>query len=377
MLAPFSPVEIGFYDSDKAIERLSDLVSCKDNILLLASERRINECGLADFLHDIKKSKNLVHLSRIASNPSIRDVYECLKLLNGTNPDVIIALGGGSCIDLAKAIVALYGIIPDDELSKQSVRSAIKNKDYLSKHEHADIIALPTTSGTGSEVTKWATVWDMDHKEKLSIDSPNLFPKAALLVPEFTFSMPLRLTLATGLDALSHAMEAFWARSRNPLSQALAISAIEHIKEYLPKVMRDGRNLHFRQGMSLASLVAGLAFSITRTTACHSISYPLTLLFGVEHGFATALTLLQVAERNRAVVPEIDRIYSVFGSKEGFSKWVKDITQPVLELRLATFGIKETDLDAILDKTFTQGRMDNNPISFTPEEVRDILHNVL
>ena len=99
--------------------------------------------------------------------------------------------------------------------------------------------------------------------------------------------------------------------------------------------------------MSLASLVAGLAFSITRTTACHSISYPLTLLFGVEHGFATALTLLQVVERNRAVEPEIDRIYSVFGSKEGFSKWVKDITQPVLELRLATFGIKETDLDAI------------------------------
>ena len=84
----------------------------------------------------------------------------------------------------------------------------------------------------------------MDHKEKLSIDSPNLFPKSSSLVPEFTFSMPLRLTLATGLDALSHAMEAFWARSRNPLSQALAISAIEHIKEYLPKVMRDGRNLH-------------------------------------------------------------------------------------------------------------------------------------
>ncbi len=374
---PFSPVEISILTRGEAVEYINEAVSGTDKTLLLASEGMLNRTGMDKWLSETKKSGKLIHLNSIPANPSVSDVFESLKYLQGVQIDQIIAIGGGSCIDLAKAISALYSLIPPDMLSKQSVYNAIKNKEYLLGHYFIDIIALPTTSGTGSEVTKWATVWDFENKEKLSVDCVQIFPKAALLVPEFTATMTGRLTLSTGLDALSHAMESFWSRSKTPLSQAIAISAIDYVKEYLPEVLKDSSNLKLRQGMCLASLLAGLAFSITRTTASHSISYPLTLCFGVEHGLAVALTIAQVAEHNESAVPEISRIYSIFGNKDEFNKWLKDVSVPVMDLKLSTFGITERDLDFIAEKTFTQGRMDNNPIIFTKADVIDILRQAL
>lgn len=373
---PFSPVEINVLSKKDALEYLDKLISREGEILLLASDRIITTLGLEQWLSDVKKSASYIHLGKVPANPSVSDVYESLKALQKAKLVQIIAIGGGSCIDLAKAISALHYLIQEESLSKQTVYNVIKNKEYLVEHIFIDIIALPTTSGTGSEVTKWATVWDMEHKDKLSVDCVQLFPKVALLIPEFTTSMPKRLTLSTGLDALSHAMEAFWSKNRTPLSQALAISAINRVKEYLPKVMSNESDVELRKEMCTASLLAGLAFSITRTTACHSISYPLTMYFGLEHGFAVALTLVQVAERNEAFVPEIKQIYSIFGGKSEFTQWIMNVTSPVLDLRLSTFGISEKDLNLIVEKTFTQGRMDNNPIVFLPTDVKEILYQI-
>lgn len=374
---PFSPVEISFATRNEVLDYLYSLVSGAEETIVMASKRRIKELGLEQWLSDVKHTNEVIHLSRIPTNPTISDVYNNLKQLQGKNPKNIIAIGGGSCIDLAKAMSALYHLISEDLLSEQSVRNAIKNREYLNTKSFIDIIAIPTTAGTGSEVTKWATVWDMEQKEKLSVDCTEIYPKAAILVPEFTISMPVRLTLSTGLDALAHAMEAFWAKSRTPLSQALAITAIEYIKISLPRVLYDGSNMDFRKGMCLASLIAGLAFSITRTTASHSISYPLTMYYGIDHGFAAACTLSQVADRNEAVVQDISRIYAVFGSKEAFELWIKNISLPIQELRLSAFGISKEDIDFIVEKTFTQGRMDNNAIVFSQEDIKDILGNIL
>lgn len=373
----FSPVEIAFATRAEAIGYLNNLTSWEESVLVLASNRRVSQLGLQQWLSNIKKSGSTVHLGQIPTNPTISDVYNTLKLLHGYQPSKVIAIGGGSCIDLAKAISALFYLIPEDSLSLQAVRSAVREKKYLENHPFIEVIAVPTTSGTGSEVTKWATIWDMEQKEKLSVDCTECFPKMALIVPEFTVSMSERLTLATGLDALSHAMEAFWARARTPLSQALALTSIEYVKEYLPKVLCDGNNLELRKGMSLASLIAGLSFSITRTTACHSISYPLTMYYGVDHGFATAITLAQVADRNAAVVQEISKIYDIFGGKTQFEQWLKNVSHSVQDLKLSAFGMSKDDIEFISEKTFTQGRMDNNPINFSSDEIKDILEKVL
>jgi len=319
----------------------------------------------------------VIHIGNIPANPTVSDVHEILNLLKNENIARIIAIGGGSCIDLAKAISALHTLYPHETISKKAVGQAIKNKEYRKPHSFIDIIAVPTTAGTGSEVTKWATIWDMDEKVKLSVDCDELFPKVALICPEFTLTMPKRLTLSTGLDALSHAMEAFWAKKRTPLSQELALLAVKKIKEFLPKALNDGNNLEYRKEMSLASLIAGLAFSITRTTAAHSMSYPLTIYHNIEHGFAVAATLIKVSEYNCTAVPEISSIYSLFGGVDGLKQWFKDISNDLVDIRLSTFGVTEQDLDLIVEKSFTEGRMDNNPVTLSKEEIKDILRCAL
>jgi alcohol dehydrogenase class IV len=174
-------------------------------------------------------------------------------------------------------------------------------------------------------------------------------------------------------------MEAFWARSRTPLSGALAIGAIEKIYRFLPEAVKpkQSSNLAARQGMCLGALLAGHAFSITRTTACHAISYPLTMLFNLPHGLAAAMTLCSVMNRNEAAVKEIQRIRTLFSPEGGLDNWIQRLAKPVRPLRLSTFGIGKEDLPAIADLSFTAGRMDNNPIVFDMRDVLEILQECL
>ena len=253
----------------------------------------------------------------------------------------------------------------------------MNSKAYAAADKRPELIVMPTTAGTGSEVTRWATVWDPQEKRKLSIDTPEGYPAAAVIIPEWTVGMPPSITLSTGLDALSHAMEAFWAVSRNPLSQELAIAAVTKIRDALPAALADLGDRNARQEMALGSLMAGIAFSQTRTTACHSISYPLTMLHGIPHGFATAITLSSVMRRNAAAVPEINRLEEVFYDAEGFDAWMEDTADGIEPLTLSGFGVKEADLREICNLAFTPGHMDNNPVAFTQADVMEILHESL
>ncbi|MEA5010975.1 MAG: phosphonoacetaldehyde reductase [Angelakisella sp.] len=374
---PFSPVEIQFSSKSSAAEIVKNWCKQSGTTLLLASQGRANDLGIADWIRENTVKFDIVHVDKIPSNPSVEDLCAMLCDMKNVTIANMIAVGGGSCIDLAKAISALHFLSLDHHITTEWVSKAIMQKAYLKNQSVIDILAVPTTSGTGSEVTKWATIWDMKVKSKLSIDAVSLYPKMALMVPELTISLNRRLTLSTGLDALSHAMEAFWAKSRTPLSQALALNAISQVKKYLPLAIQDGNNLMARQGMSVASLLAGLSFSITRTTACHSISYPLTMLYGIEHGFAAALSLTSVAKHNIIEVPEIYRIYEIFGGEKAFKLWIMQLCYPIVSLNMGYFGVLPEQLDEIVEKTFTQGRMDNNPVAFTKEQVKEILTEIL
>ena len=281
-------------------------------------------------------------------------------------------------MDLAKGISALWNLPLTDTGSPEAVREAIRQKKYLREgHAFPGILAMPTTAGTGSEVTRWATIWDARRGQKLSIDCAGCFPKAAILIPEWTAGMPASLTLSTGLDALSHAMESFWAKARNPLSQTLALAAADRVRRFLPRVLTAPKDTALRREMCLASLLAGLAFSQTRTAACHSLSYPLTLTYGVPHGYAVALTLAPVMERNRAALPEIAELEALFAENGGFVPWLEGVSRSIQPLRLSALGIPEADLAALAQAAFTTGRMDNNPIVFTPEESLEILRECL
>jgi phosphonate metabolism-associated iron-containing alcohol dehydrogenase len=164
-------------------------------------------------------------------------------------------------------------------------------------HRVKPLIAVPTTSGTGSEVTGWATVWHKAAGKKYSLHLPETWPEAALVDPELVLSLPAGPTLSAGLDALSHALESVWNINANPVSDNHAVNAARAVLATLPALMKNLGDIELRSRMALAALTAGLAFSNTRTALAHSISYDMTIRHGLPHGIACSFTLPLVLKR--------------------------------------------------------------------------------
>ena len=228
-------------------------------------------------------------IDNITQNPDFHMLGESCRLFGEAKGaiHVIVAVGGGSVIDAAKVLAASGGDFP-------AVRKFLETGKGEKQLARIPIIAVPTTSGTGSEVTCWATVWDTDAQKKYSLNLPWLYPEHALVDPELMLGAPKELTISTGLDALSHSLESLWNVNANPVSSALAVSAAGGVLEALPALAEDLGNLELRSRMARAAMVAGLAFSNTKTALAHSVSYPITLKHGVPHGIACSFSLAMV-----------------------------------------------------------------------------------
>ena len=221
-------------------------------------------------------------------------------------PQVLVALGGGSVIDSAKFLAAGHGqwapVLRYLETGETDLPRALP------------VIAIPTTAGTGSEVTRWATIWDPARQRKLSLARDDLYPEAALVDPRLTASLPWPASLAGGLDALSHALESIWSRHANPLTRDLAIIAARGTMHGLERLFSGQDDLDIRGALALGALRAGLAFSNTQTALAHNISYALTLEYGVPHGIACSFCLPEVMQAALGVDPECDAaLAQIFG----------------------------------------------------------------
>lgn len=348
-------------------------------ILLLMSEKSKKRYSLDCFMDILEKNTVLIWISEISPNPTVIDLYNLLKSCYMKSFDCVIAIGGGSTIDLAKSYVALSYLNDKVDLLSSHVINAIQFKEYSNQKINIPIIAVPTTAGTGSEVTQWATIWDMENKLKYSIDNERLYPFRVYLVTKLSCSMSRKLSLSTGLDALCHAVEAYWAKSTSIFAKELSKTAISLIIEYLPKVLLDETNLIYREKMLIASLFAGLSFSHTRTTACHSISYPLTIMFGIEHGIACAMCLPHILDFNFSLISEREellRVLKIRNSSE-LIKWINQLSKDIIPLHLSSYGVREEDIDEIATKSFTNGRIDNNPVFICIDDVKRILKLIL
>jgi len=367
---PFCSTEIRFMTSVEIQEHLLSLNL--ENVVLLLTESGEIRWGLSSFVLELEANmSSFVRITNIPSNPTSEDIADAVNHI-GSNPvDVILAIGGGSCIDLAKGISAFYPVY--NSCSPASILAQIQDQSY-SSCIGIDIIAVPTTAGTGSEVTQWATIWDKTDKKKYSIDCPQLKPKAAYIVPEFTLSLSAELTLSTGLDALSHAVEAYWSRFTTPLVQDIASRAVELIVNHLRDVIESPDSLVLREKICRASLLAGLAFSQTRTTACHAISYPLTMHYGIPHGFAVALSLAGVAEINRGHFPNDSEFFSIFEEWYGIQGWLDFVCKGIVCLRVGSFGVD--DIDLIASIAVGNGRVENNPVKLTCDNINNILEEI-
>lgn len=237
-------------------------------------------------------------VSSVPSNPKTSDIASLGKDLPGT--EVVVALGGGSVIDAAKGLTALSALGGD---MAPLINHLVDGTDLPSGFDPAPMIAIPTTSGTGSEVTRWATVWG-DDKVKFSLHHPALYPSDAVLDPKLCVSMPPEVTLSSGLDGLSHAMEAVWNNNSTPVSDEMAKTAIRMLRRNLDGVVASPEDVELRRQVQLASLIAGFAMGTTQTALAHSISYPFTAHFGVPHGLACSFTLPEVAAYNLSENPQ-------------------------------------------------------------------------
>ena len=306
-----------------------------------------------------------------SSNPTFEDCESIIKFCENKKFDSLVAIGGGSVMDLSK--LAKAHICSD--LSE--VETLLKNKTEFKRN--IKYFCIPTTHGTASEVTMWGTIWNINEKKKYSISDPFLYPDFALLDAGLTLTLPLDISIMTTMDALSHAFESIWNKNSNPISTNHAIKAIKIILENTHLLKDNPNNINLRKNLLIASSISGLAFSNTATAAAHSISYPLTLNFNIPHGIASSITLVQMLDVNKKMIlKEIDTICNYTGKTfEELKKSISKIPEGIYKNDLDSWNVDYNDLDMLTDQSFTKGRMDNNIVDLNSSDVKEILKSIL
>jgi phosphonate metabolism-associated iron-containing alcohol dehydrogenase len=260
----------------------------KKKVLIVCSKRAKNEIIIDEKLNLIKNNK-VFWIDDVPPNPTLDYLEKKNKFFKKRMFDYIVAIGGGSVIDSAKVLALLFSF-----QKKKTVKNIIKNISKLKIHNLFKLIALPTTSGTGSEVTPYATIWDKKNKKKLSINHKNLLPTLAIVDPTLTFTLPKEVTINTSLDSLNQAFESIWNKNANMHTLSYAFKSIKLSLSALAKINKNINDKKSRSELARASLYAGICISQTKTSICHSISYPLTTNFGISHGLACAFTMCAI-----------------------------------------------------------------------------------
>ena len=315
-------------------------------------------------------------MTNIEGEPTVKMIEEGVEIYRENGCDFIIGLGGGSPLDAAKGIAAMT-VLEGSIADYKGVR--------IDDAELPPLVCIPTTAGSGSEVTKYTIITNEANGAKMLLTGDSLLPKMAMLDYTFSNGCPKTVTAATGLDALTHAIEAFISVNAQPLSDALALSAIKRIMRYLPQVYRDGSNFNARREMSIASLQAGICINNSSVTLIHGMSRPIGARFHVPHGMSNAMLLnvclsdMEMAARhNLARIATYLRIQSV-DEIDASEKFVEEVEKLVERLEVPTmsqYGINRDEYMAAVDemsfKAIMSGSPSHAPREYTADDIRDI-----
>ncbi|MFF2455368.1 iron-containing alcohol dehydrogenase [Peribacillus simplex] len=288
---------------------------------LLITDKGLAQTGILQKVTDSldQEGVNYIVFDEITPNPKDVDCQRAYEQFKDEEIDLLIGLGGGSSMDTAKAIGTL--LTHGGELRE---RYGVNLLDQ----EITPLICIPTTSGTGSEVTTGSVITDTVTKQKEAILDIRLAPKLAILDPELTLTLPKSITAATGMDALTHAIEAYTSNIAEPISDALSLYSIELIAKYLPLAVENGNDLEGRKNMLVASLIAGMAFNHADLGAVHAMAEPLGGLYDTPHGVANSIFLPHVFEFN---IPSNLEKHAIVAEKLGANKEGKTIEETAYE----------------------------------------------
>lgn len=329
---------------------------------LLVSDPFFVESGLAEKIVADSDGVLTGIFGEVSPNPDVTEVDACAKVIRDGSYGFIAALGGGSALDCAKAAGSIC-------MTDESIRN-YHGTGIAMPQEHLPLIAIPTTAGTGSEVTCVSVLTDHANGKKSPIVSNGFYPSIAIIDPELTYSMPPKVTASTGIDVLCHALEGFWSKGHQPVCDALALHAVKLVFENLQKAYEDGTNRDAREKMAEASVIAGMAFTLPKTTASHACSFPLTNLHHIPHGEACGLTIDYFTRINASA--ENGRL-EVFAKEAGFADataLADAIYALKVELGLRT-DLKDLNLNveqiADLVRISRHPNLYNNPVDITDE----------
>ena len=300
--------------------------------------------------------------SQVEQNPQLSGIEESTRLCRVYAADGVIGIGGGSSLDTAKFAAA---VAPNPG---QAIDYYEGNRAFCAGNR-LPVVAVPTTAGTGSEVTQVSVV--SHGTEKKTINNPAFMPAAAIVDPLLSKSVPPRTTMNTGLDAMAHALEGYWSRNHQPIPDLMAIEAVRLILENLERAYRDGGDLEARGNMAMAALLGGLSFALPKTAASHACSYPLSEDYHLPHGEACAFTLDSLVRINAdARLEELCHRVGLAGTEElaGRIRALKELGG--LRTRLSELG--DVDLDKLCRDCAAHPLMKNNPVALDEQALRNM-----
>ncbi|HZR20613.1 MAG TPA: iron-containing alcohol dehydrogenase [Verrucomicrobiae bacterium] len=327
------------------------------------------------------------HVYSVAGEPELTTVTEGVTKAKEAGCDLVISIGGGSAIDAGKAIAAM--LTNDGQLL--DYLEVIGKGETLSRVP-APFIAVPTTAGTGAEVTRNAVLASPQHRVKVSLRNAWMLPRIALVDPELTYGLPPTVTASTGLDALTQLIEPFVCARANPMTDALCLDGIPRVARSLPQCFSRGDDPAARQDMSLASLFGGLALANAGLGAVHGFAGPIGGMFSAPHGAVCAALLPHVMEVNvRAlrqrqsdskILARYDTVARLLtgnpsATSDNAVTWVRHLVQQLEIPSLRAYGIDSNSVEELVDNSAKASSMKANPIALTRAELRQILERAL
>jgi alcohol dehydrogenase class IV len=367
--AEFRMPQTVYYGRD-SFSKIEELIPTLGKKVLIISDRIMEKIGNVDSCLRQLDNAKVAYITYLDVNTEPTDIHvqESLELFQQEKCDVIIAIGGGSCIDAAKAVAVLAtngGYIGDYMGGKTPIPKA-----------PIPFIAVPTTAGTGAEVTSVTVITNTTNDVKMMIKHPAFIPAVAIVDPILTMTSPQPVTAATGVDALCHSIEAYISRKAQPMTDALALTSIRLISQNLRQAYQNGDDVDARENMALASMQAGVAFSNASVCLIHGMSRPIGALFHVPHGVSNAMLLPAVLEFSKDdCVERLAVIGRIFNSElnevsdeEAAEGAVQEIKQLCLDLSIPnmnSWGLDKAIFDQLVDKMATDaldsGSPGNNP----------------
>ncbi len=322
----------------------------------------------------------------VYSEPAVSDIEKGVSLARETGCKVVIGIGGGSVIDSGKAIAAM---VPNSgELTDYL---EIIGKGRKLEEIPVPFIAVPTTAGTGAEVTKNSVIKSKEHNVKVSLRSNSMFPKVAVIDPLLTVTMPKEITASTGIDALTHLLETFVSCQSNPFIDMLGREGMKRIAASLEKAYSDGNDLEARENMAMASMLGGMALANVKLGAVHGFAGPLGGMFPIPHGAVCACLLPAVMEVNIAALKEkkmekqlhkFDEVAKILTgnnsafAEDGYNR-VKELIKELKIPSLSDFQIPESVFPELTEKAKNSSSMKGNPVELTSRQLYSVLEKSL